>query len=71
MLIARGHGEHVAIRMGESIVSPRHQTRAKFIAHIDTHISQGGLEAKEGGGEEIGDGMGRITLHNTFTLYKL
>ena len=93
MLIARGHGEHVAIRMGESIVSPRHQTRAKFIAHIDTHISQGGLEgkegeerrakrgrrggqrgggeeAKEGGGEEIGDGMERITLHNTFTLYK-
>ena len=52
MLIARGHGEHVAIRMGESIVSPRHQTRAKFIAHIDTHISQGGLEGKEEGGEE-------------------
>ena len=44
--------------MGESIVSPRHQTRAKFIAHIDTHISQGGLEGKEGGGEEGKEGGG-------------
>ena len=48
MLIARGHGEHVTIHMGESVVSPRHQTKAKLITHIDTHILQGGLEAKEG-----------------------
>ena len=47
MGVALGHGEHVAVRVSEPVVSPWNHCAAKLIGHVHTHIHQSSLRREQ------------------------